>query len=329
MSPLRHLAVLCLALAVSASPDGYTDPGVTPVPVSPSPGPYRPRSPDDNIFSGSGAVGVGGGYFPAVAAGSGGGGRVISLGGGGGGRRVPSGAPQSGGEGMPYDFGWAVQEPDSGNEFTHEETSDGVLTSGQYRVNLPDGRVQLVTYTVRGDSGYQAEVTYEGEAQYPPTPAGQGYTGAGQQSYSAASGGQQSYSSPSSGQQRYSAASSGQRYSSGSGSRPAFSAAPAPSRGFPNRAGRRYNSASAQQTSRAPSTQYGAAPSPRPSTEYGAAPAAPRYTAARAGQASSAGFGSRLALLAAGVSYRGAESTSPQLESTYGAPAAPSQSYGI
>ncbi|XP_037079112.1 pro-resilin-like [Pollicipes pollicipes] len=79
---------------------------------------------------------------------------------------------------MPYNYGWSVQEPNSGNEFTHQEGSDGVLTSGQYRVNLPDGRVQVVTYTVQGDSGYQAEVTYEGEAQYPPVGAGQRYTGA-------------------------------------------------------------------------------------------------------------------------------------------------------
>ena len=32
---------------------------------------------------------------------------------------------------------------------------------------LPDGRLQEVTYTVNGDSGFVAQVNYQGEAQYP------------------------------------------------------------------------------------------------------------------------------------------------------------------
>nr|XP_027213837.1 DNA-directed RNA polymerase II subunit RPB1-like [Penaeus vannamei] len=39
--------------------------------------------------------------------------------------------------------------------------------SGAYYVLLPDGRGAEVAYTVNGDSWYVAEVTYEGEAQYP------------------------------------------------------------------------------------------------------------------------------------------------------------------
>ncbi|XP_076059602.1 uncharacterized protein LOC143036239 [Oratosquilla oratoria] len=77
-----------------------------------------------------------------------------------------------------YDFNYAVKDY-SNNDFGHQENRDGYNTNGGYSVLLPDGRLQRVTYTVNGDEGYVAEVTYEGEAQYPahqpatyhPTPA--------------------------------------------------------------------------------------------------------------------------------------------------------------
>ena len=80
------------------------------------------------------------------------------------------------GPGVPYSFNWAVDEPDYGNQYGHQEESDGVVTRGEYRVLLPDGRTQIVTYSVEGDSGFQATVTYEGEAQFPPpgAPGGPG-----------------------------------------------------------------------------------------------------------------------------------------------------------
>ncbi|KAK4327952.1 hypothetical protein Pmani_001613 [Petrolisthes manimaculis] len=60
-----------------------------------------------------------------------------------------------------YEFGYEVNAPEYGNDFAHAERRDGPDTSGQYRVLLPDGRIQVVTYTVSGDSGYVAEVSYQ------------------------------------------------------------------------------------------------------------------------------------------------------------------------
>ena len=68
---------------------------------------------------------------------------------------------------MPYSFNWAVNDRDSGNDFGQEEQSDGNVVRGSYRVLLPDGRVQIVTYTADHENGYQATVEYQGEAVYP------------------------------------------------------------------------------------------------------------------------------------------------------------------
>ncbi|XP_045106738.1 cuticle protein 7-like [Portunus trituberculatus] len=66
-----------------------------------------------------------------------------------------------------YDYNYAVKDEYSGNDFGAQEARDGYDTQGSYYVQLPDGRLQKVTYTVNGDSGFVADVTYEGEAQYP------------------------------------------------------------------------------------------------------------------------------------------------------------------
>ncbi len=67
---------------------------------------------------------------------------------------------------MPYQFAYSVSDSASYNEYGHQETSDGNLVKGEYRVLLPDGRTQIVSYYVEGDSGFVAEVRYEGEVQY-------------------------------------------------------------------------------------------------------------------------------------------------------------------
>ncbi|XP_045624473.1 pro-resilin-like [Procambarus clarkii] len=73
-----------------------------------------------------------------------------------------------------YDSQYAVKDDYSGNDFGHQENRNGYDTKGTYYVQLPDGRVQKVSYVVSGDSGYVAQVEYQGEAQYPayqPAPA--------------------------------------------------------------------------------------------------------------------------------------------------------------
>ncbi|NP_001161315.1 cuticular protein RR-2 family member 23 precursor [Nasonia vitripennis] len=66
-----------------------------------------------------------------------------------------------------YEFGYAVKDAASGNDFGRRETSDGETVRGEYRVQLPDGRTQIVTYTADWRTGFHADVRYEGEAQYP------------------------------------------------------------------------------------------------------------------------------------------------------------------
>jgi len=72
----------------------------------------------------------------------------------------------------PYTYTYAVADDYSKAAFNAEETSDGASNvQGSYRVALPDGRIQTVTYTSNGYDGYVADVTYEGTASYPEAPA--------------------------------------------------------------------------------------------------------------------------------------------------------------
>ena len=43
-----------------------------------------------------------------------------------------------------YNFGYAVKDDLSGDDFSHQVTNDGRKTKGEYRVALPDGRVQVL-----------------------------------------------------------------------------------------------------------------------------------------------------------------------------------------
>ena len=66
---------------------------------------------------------------------------------------------------QPYSFDWAVKDVESYNDYSHSESSDGKVTTGSYRVLLPDGRTQVVSYNADA-YGYVADVKYVGEAKY-------------------------------------------------------------------------------------------------------------------------------------------------------------------
>merc|ERR1711944_279028 len=73
----------------------------------------------------------------------------------------------------PYSFTYGVA--DDYSKAAEKSDASGNI-DGSYSVNLPDGRIQTVTYTADHTNGYVAEVAYSGEAVYPPAPAG-GYPG--------------------------------------------------------------------------------------------------------------------------------------------------------
>ncbi|XP_042886049.1 uncharacterized protein LOC122262166 [Penaeus japonicus] len=66
---------------------------------------------------------------------------------------------------IQYSVQYAVKDDLSGNHFGHQEDRDGYRTQGIYYVQLPDDRVQKVTYYVDGKSGFVAQVTYERKPQ--------------------------------------------------------------------------------------------------------------------------------------------------------------------
>ncbi|XP_015117023.1 pro-resilin-like [Diachasma alloeum] len=76
----------------------------------------------------------------------------------------------------PYSFQYEVLDPPSGNDYGQQETSDGNVVRGEYRVLLPDSRTQIVKYTADDVNGYNADVQYEGQAQF-PRPGGYQFSG--------------------------------------------------------------------------------------------------------------------------------------------------------
>ncbi|XP_057381719.1 uncharacterized protein LOC130704256 [Daphnia carinata] len=69
---------------------------------------------------------------------------------------------------QPYSFAYDVN--DGYNNYGHQQQSDGYVTSGSYRVLLPDGRTQIVQF--RADkNGYVADVKYEVSLFKPASPS--------------------------------------------------------------------------------------------------------------------------------------------------------------
>jgi len=69
----------------------------------------------------------------------------------------------------PFAYEYGVKDEYSGANFGQNEVQDeyGVV-SGEYRVLLPDGRTQIVTYHADHENGYTADVKYEGVPHYEP-----------------------------------------------------------------------------------------------------------------------------------------------------------------
>lgn len=58
-----------------------------------------------------------------------------------------------------YAFSYKVRDQLSGDDFSHSQQQNAKATNGEYRVKLPDGRVQIVSY-VADKNGYKADVKY-------------------------------------------------------------------------------------------------------------------------------------------------------------------------
>ena len=63
-----------------------------------------------------------------------------------------------------YNFGYSVADLESGDSKSRQESREGDLVTGSYSVADPDGRIRTVTYTADSEHGFQAVVTYDGEA---------------------------------------------------------------------------------------------------------------------------------------------------------------------
>jgi len=66
-----------------------------------------------------------------------------------------------------YEYNYQVKDEENqdGAEFAHQETREEEAARGEYRVLLPDGRMQIVEYEA-DEEGYRPKIRYE-EVGYP------------------------------------------------------------------------------------------------------------------------------------------------------------------
>ncbi|XP_040580884.1 pro-resilin [Lepeophtheirus salmonis] len=80
-----------------------------------------------------------------------------------------------------YKYGYDVYDDYHGTKFGAYESSNGHDTTGEYHVQLPDGRLQTVNYRDDGYSGFIADVSYSGYGKHsshaPIHNLGYGYRG--------------------------------------------------------------------------------------------------------------------------------------------------------
>lgn len=60
----------------------------------------------------------------------------------------------------PFDFNYAVKDDQFGTDFSHNAINDGDTTQGEYKIQLPDGRTQIVKYTANWATGFHAQVNF-------------------------------------------------------------------------------------------------------------------------------------------------------------------------
>merc|ERR1711955_71719 len=70
---------------------------------------------------------------------------------------------------QPYGYQYGVDDAETKASFQKSESKDNQgRVLGSFVIALPDGRIQTVKYTADPIQGFQAEVSYEGQAVYPP-----------------------------------------------------------------------------------------------------------------------------------------------------------------